>query len=107
VLGSDTAPVREMIKDGENGLIADFFDADALAAKAIGALRDPAAARAMGRAAEQMIVERYSLEAVLPRMLQMYERACEHQTARLAASSADAGSASPRNSFRTDPSDAS
>jgi hypothetical protein len=29
----------------------------------------------MGRAAEQMIVERYSLEAVLPRMLQMYERA--------------------------------
>jgi len=75
VLGSDTAPVREMIKDGENGLIADFFDADALAAKAIGALRDPAAARAMGRAAEQMIVERYSLEAVLPRMLQMYERA--------------------------------
>jgi glycosyltransferase involved in cell wall biosynthesis len=74
VLGSDTAPVREMIKDGENGLIADFFDADALAAKAIGALRDPAGARAMGRAAEQMIVERYSLEAVLPRMLQMYER---------------------------------
>ena len=74
VLGSDTAPVREMIKDGQNGLIADFFDADALAAKAIGALRDPAGARAMGRAAEQMIIERYSLEAVLPRMLAMYER---------------------------------
>jgi glycosyltransferase involved in cell wall biosynthesis len=75
VLGSDTAPVREMIKDGENGLIADFFNPDALAAKAIEALRDPAAARAMGRAAERMITERYSLEAVLPRMLQMYERA--------------------------------
>src|SRR5687768_17150380 len=75
VLASSTAPVREMIRDGENGLMADFFDTDALAAKAVEALRDPAAARAMGRAAEQMIVERYSLEALLPQMLQMYERA--------------------------------
>ena len=75
VLGSSTAPVREMIKDGENGLMADFFDTDALAAKAVGVLRDPDAARPMGRAAEEMIRARYSLEAVLPRMLQMYERA--------------------------------
>jgi glycosyltransferase involved in cell wall biosynthesis len=74
VLGSDTAPVREMIRDGENGLIANFFDADALAAKAIEALRDPAGHRPLGRAAENMIREKYSLEAVLPRMLQMYER---------------------------------
>ena len=75
VLGSDTAPVREMIRDGQNGLLGDFFNPDAMAAKAIDVLRDPASARALGRAAEQMIVERYSLEAVLPRMLQLYERA--------------------------------
>jgi glycosyltransferase involved in cell wall biosynthesis len=75
VLGSDTAPVREMIRDGENGLLADFFSPEAIAAKAVEVLRDPDAARPMGRAAEQMIVERYSLEAVLPRMLQLYERA--------------------------------
>ena len=75
VLGSDTAPIREMIQDGQNGLIADFFDPDALAAKAIEVLRDPAAARALGRAAEQMIVEKYSLDAVLPRMLDLYQRA--------------------------------
>jgi glycosyltransferase involved in cell wall biosynthesis len=75
VLGSDTAPVREMIRDGENGLLADFFDADALAAKAIEVLKDPDAARPLGRAAEQMIRERYSLEAVLPKMLELYERA--------------------------------
>ena len=72
VLGSDTAPVREMIKDGENGLLADFFDAEAIADKAITALRDPAAHRPLGRAAETMIRERYSLEAVLPRMLELY-----------------------------------
>jgi len=74
VLGSATAPVKEMIRDGENGLIADFFDADALAAKAIEALKDLAGARAMGRAAERMIVEKYSLEAVLPRMMELYQR---------------------------------
>ena len=75
VLGSDTAPVREMIRDGENGLLADFFDTDALAQKALGVLRDPDAARPMGRAAEQTIQENYSLDAVLPRMLEMYQRA--------------------------------
>ena len=35
--------------------------------------RDPDAARPMGRAAERMIVERYSLDAVIPEMLRMYE----------------------------------
>jgi glycosyltransferase involved in cell wall biosynthesis len=73
VLGSDTTPVREMIRDGENGLLADFFDPDAFAEKALAVLRDPAAYRPLGRAAEQMIVERYSLDAVLPEMLRLYE----------------------------------
>jgi glycosyltransferase involved in cell wall biosynthesis len=73
VLGSDTAPVREMIRDGENGLLADFFDSEAMAAKAVSVLHDPDAARPMGRAAEQMIVARYSLDAVIPEMLRMYE----------------------------------
>jgi glycosyltransferase involved in cell wall biosynthesis len=75
VLGSDTAPIREMIRDGENGLLADFFDAEALARKAVAALRDPAAVRPLGRAAEEMIKNQYSLEAVLPKMIDMYEKA--------------------------------
>src|SRR5439155_18645132 len=79
VLGSDTAPGREMIRDGENGLLGDFFSPEALAAIAISVLRDPDAARPMGRAAEQMIVDRYSLEAVLPRMLDLYQRAASIQ----------------------------
>src|SRR5436190_627941 len=43
VLGSATSPVKEMIKDGENGLLADFFDPAAFAAKAIPVLNHPAA----------------------------------------------------------------
>lgn len=75
VLGSATPPVKEMIRDGENGLLADFFDTDEMADKAVKVLRDPAAYRPLGRAAEAGIIQNYSLEAVLPRMLGMYEAA--------------------------------
>jgi glycosyltransferase involved in cell wall biosynthesis len=67
----------EMIRDGENGLLADFFDAEAFADKAVAALKDLAGHRALGRAAERMIEERYSLEAVLPEMLKLYADATE------------------------------
>ncbi len=75
VLGSSTSPVREMIRDGENGLLADFFSPEEIAEKAVRVLKDPAAFRPLGRAAEQMIADRYSLEATLPQMLRMYEEA--------------------------------
>ena len=75
VLGSATAPVTEMIRDGENGLLTDFFDVEGLADKAVRALEDPAAHRPLGRTAERMIEERYSLDAVLPEMLRLYQDA--------------------------------
>jgi glycosyltransferase involved in cell wall biosynthesis len=75
VLGSATSPVMEMIEDGKNGLLADFFDVEAIAQKAVQVLKDPAAHRELGRAAERMIEERYSLEVVLPRMIALYEGA--------------------------------
>lgn len=73
VLGSATLPVQEMIRDGQNGLLADFFNVEEIATKAVSVLRDPDAARPLGRAAEQMIAQRYSLDAVLPAMLKLYE----------------------------------
>lgn len=79
VLGSATSPVKEMIRDGENGLLADFFKPEEFAEKAVAVLRDPNAFRPLGRAAEQMVVEKYSLEAVLPQMLQLYEDARQMQ----------------------------
>jgi glycosyltransferase involved in cell wall biosynthesis len=75
VLGSRTPPVQEMIREGENGLLADFFNPEDFAEKAVKVLEDPGAFRSLGRAAEEMIVGQYSLEAVLPRMLKMYEDA--------------------------------
>ncbi|KIK86217.1 glycosyltransferase [Pseudomonas koreensis] len=39
VIGSDTAPVTEVVVDGVNGFIVDFFDGEAIAAKVCGGLR--------------------------------------------------------------------
>jgi glycosyltransferase involved in cell wall biosynthesis len=75
VLGSATSPVKEMIRDGETGLLADFFTPEEFADKAVKVLKNPDEYRPLGRAAEKMILEQYSLEAVLPRMLEMYEEA--------------------------------
>lgn len=110
VLGSDTGPVREMIKDGENGLLANFFDTDEIAAKAVAVLKDPAAHRPLGRHAEEMIVRDYSLDAVLPRMLDMYDHAVSaraaqpprprrHASAPASPSAGHAPSSKPRSPF--------
>jgi glycosyltransferase involved in cell wall biosynthesis len=74
VLGSATAPVEEMVRDGENGMLSDFFDPDTMASRAVAALRKPSEHRPLGRAAEQMVVDHYSTEAVLPDMVQLYQR---------------------------------
>jgi glycosyltransferase involved in cell wall biosynthesis len=83
VLGSATSPVKEMIRDGENGLLADFFSPEEFAEKAVAVLKDPGAFRPLGRAAEKMVEEQYSLEAVLPRMLKLYEDARKISTGEL------------------------
>ena len=73
VVASDTAPVREVIRHGHNGLLGDFFDIDGLAAAALEVLRDPLGFRALGEAAERTIAERYSLEVILPETTGLYE----------------------------------
>jgi glycosyltransferase involved in cell wall biosynthesis len=75
VLGSSTAPVKEFIQDGVNGLLADFFNPQEFADKAIGALADPAAVRPLGRAAEETIAKAYSVDIVFPQIVKLYEDA--------------------------------
>lgn len=47
LIGSDTAPVREVLRDGENGLLVSFFDARQIARKACDVLEQPAALAAL------------------------------------------------------------
>jgi glycosyltransferase involved in cell wall biosynthesis len=75
VLASDTAPVREMIAHGENGLLVDFFDVDGWVEAANRVLDRPGDFKPLGLAGARMIRDRYSLEACLPQMLALYEHA--------------------------------
>lgn len=73
VLGSDTAPVREVIRNNQNGVLRDFFDVEGLARCALDMLKDPAAYRAMARAARKTVLERYSHLIALPRLSAFFE----------------------------------
>jgi glycosyltransferase involved in cell wall biosynthesis len=75
VLASNTAPVREMIEHGRNGLLVDFFDIEGMANLAEQVLNNPQDYRHLGQAGVKMIAERYSLDVCLPQMLELYEDA--------------------------------
>ena len=75
VVGSATAPVREVIAHQTNGLLVDFFDSDALAKTVIEVLAQPAAYAHLRRAARQTAVTRYDLATqCLPRQLELIDR---------------------------------
>lgn len=74
IVASDTAPVREVIEPGRNGLLVDFFDHQALAATVADALARRESLRALREAARQTIVERYDLKRqCLPALLRFVE----------------------------------
>jgi glycosyltransferase involved in cell wall biosynthesis len=59
IVGSDTAPVQEAIDNGKQGLLADFYDVDGMAERAIRLLRDPEETRMLGESARARVLERY------------------------------------------------
>ena len=75
VLASDTGPVREVIEDGRNGLLADFFDVEGMADLAERVLDAPDDYRPLGRAGAELVLDRYSLATCLPQMIDLYEEA--------------------------------
>ncbi|HEY6095481.1 MAG TPA: glycosyltransferase family 4 protein [Gallionellaceae bacterium] len=77
LVASRTAPVEEVIRDGENGLLVDFFKPEEVAERVIAALaagRDGHAE--LRRNARRTVVENYDLKSIcLPAQLQLLERA--------------------------------
>jgi glycosyltransferase involved in cell wall biosynthesis len=74
VVASRTAPVEEVIEDGKNGLLFDFFSPAALAETVGRVLDDPLLRRRLGEAARTAIVEGYDLQSIcLPRQLAMVD----------------------------------
>jgi glycosyltransferase involved in cell wall biosynthesis len=64
VIGSDTGPVRDAIKDGVNGRLLNFFDVDALSQAMIDACRNPEAGAAMRVAARKTVLENFDQASI-------------------------------------------
>jgi len=75
VIGSATTPVQEVIRDGVNGSLVDFFDVPGWSAKLIQALAEPDRFESIRAAARRTAIDRYDLRRIcLPRMVDFVER---------------------------------
>ena len=76
VVGSRTAPVEEVIRDGENGVLVDFFSPGEIAEKVVDALANPVAYRTIRENARRTMIEKYDLRTIcLPAQLRLLEMA--------------------------------
>jgi glycosyltransferase involved in cell wall biosynthesis len=76
VVGSDTAPVKEVIEDGVNGLLTPFFDTARLAKQVIRVLANPQKHARLGRAARTHVAENYDFDKqTLPKYRQIIQAA--------------------------------
>ncbi|QHO73909.1 glycosyl transferase family 1 [Bradyrhizobium sp. CCBAU 051011] len=74
VIGSDTAPVREVITSGENGLLVPFFAVDELAGRIVEALEQPAKFSPLRDRARRHVIYHYDAEQVcVPRMRRLLD----------------------------------
>ena len=71
IVGSDTAPVTEIINDGENGLLVDFFSPKKIADRIDEVLNHPTQMSEIRNQARNTILERYALADLLPQHIQL------------------------------------
>jgi glycosyltransferase involved in cell wall biosynthesis len=73
VVGSDTAPVREVIRHGQNGLLVDFFSPTDLATAVTELLQDRQRARAFGVEARRTVESTYDLDVCVDRQVALMD----------------------------------
>lgn len=73
VVVADIPGVREVIEDGEQGLIFDVMDAEDLASKLTRLLKDPELRKRMGDAGRKKVEERFLISKVADQVERVYE----------------------------------
>jgi glycosyltransferase involved in cell wall biosynthesis len=79
VVGSATPPVEEVIEDGRNGWLVDFFDTVALADRLTTALARRNDCDRMRKAARQTVVDRYALTDCLQAQIGLLDGLARHR----------------------------
>jgi len=74
IVGSDTPPVKEVIKNGENGFLVDFFSPNDIADRIETILDNPDDMPEIRKNARDTILENYSLKKLLPKHIQLVEQ---------------------------------
>ncbi|KQX22749.1 MULTISPECIES: glycosyltransferase [unclassified Sphingomonas] len=75
ILGSDTAPVRDAIVDGQNGVLNDFFDVEALTGAMIDAVRRPDHYAPMRKRARVTAMSKFDRDTIgVPRWLNLIDQ---------------------------------
>jgi len=90
VIGSATAPVQEVIEDGKNGLLVDFFSPQQIANTTLKVLENPEKYAPIRQQARETIRQRYDLKHLLPKQIQLIEQLANKQIPPALHSSLDA-----------------
>ncbi len=80
VLASDIAPIKEVIKDGTNGILADFSSSEKIAEKIINCLDFPSFMEKIKQNARQTILDKYALETIVPEQLELIKKLIQPET---------------------------
>ncbi|MEN6508334.1 MAG: glycosyltransferase, partial [Smithella sp.] len=76
IVASDTKPVTEVIENGTNGILVDFFDAKGIADRVEETLDNPDKMQTIRKNARQTILEKYDLANLLPQHLAWIKDGC-------------------------------
>jgi len=77
VVASDTPPVREVIQDGVNGVLTDFFSPEKIAEKVVACLEYPSFMETVKQNARKTILDKYSLDKMLSRQINVMKQLTE------------------------------
>jgi glycosyltransferase involved in cell wall biosynthesis len=77
VFATDIPGNRDLIVDGESGILVPVGDRAAFASKTNVLLDNPQQATAIGQAAQQRMLEEFSVEQMIQRYVDFYDRLCE------------------------------
>jgi glycosyltransferase involved in cell wall biosynthesis len=64
IVASKTAPVEEVIENGVNGILVDFFDKDSITNQIVKLLDNPKLRQELGQVARNTILARYDLKSI-------------------------------------------